>query len=64
VYIFICTAYYTHADTRHTATSPSVNNEVHTHSFNIQYNSSKEKYVLPEDDRIIETYRSVLSVLM
>jgi len=28
------------------------------------YNFSKEQYVLPEDDRRIETCRSVVSVLM
>jgi len=28
------------------------------------YNFSKEQYKLPEDDRVIETCRSVLSVLM
>ena len=30
----------------------------------LNYNFSKEQYVLPEDDRMIETCRSVLNVLM
>jgi len=30
----------------------------------LNYNLSKEQYMLPEDDRVIETCRSVLSVLM
>ena len=28
------------------------------------YNFSKEQYMLPQDDRVIETCRSVLGVLM
>jgi len=28
------------------------------------YDFSKEQYMVPEDDRVIETCRSVLSVLM
>jgi len=30
----------------------------------INYNFSKEQYMPPEDDRVIETRRSVLNVLM
>ena len=30
----------------------------------LNYNFSKEQYMLPEDDRVIETRRSVLNVLM
>jgi len=30
----------------------------------LNYNFSKEQYMLPEDDRMFETCRSVLSVLM
>ena len=30
----------------------------------LNYNFSKEQYMLPEDDRMIETCRSVLSDLM
>ena len=30
----------------------------------LNYNFSKEQYMLPEDDRVIETCRSVLNVLM
>ena len=30
----------------------------------LNYNLSKEQYMLPEDDRVIETRRSVLNVLM
>jgi len=30
----------------------------------LNYNFSKEQYVFPEDDRVIETCRSVLYVLM
>ena len=30
----------------------------------LNYNFSKEQYMIPEDDRVIETCRSVLKVLM
>ena len=30
----------------------------------LNYNFSKEQYMFPEDDRVIETCRSVLNVLM
>jgi len=30
----------------------------------LNYTFSKEQYMLPEDDRVIETCRSVLNVLM
>jgi len=30
----------------------------------LNYNFSKEQYMLPKDDHVIETCRSVLSVLM
>ena len=30
----------------------------------LNYNFSKEQYILPEDDRVIETCRSVLNDLM
>ena len=38
-------------------------NEVNHWVF-LDYNFSKEKSMLPEDDRVIETCRSVLIVLM
>jgi len=30
----------------------------------LNYNFSKEQYMLPEDDRVIETWRRVLNVMM
>jgi len=37
---------------------------VRSNSLNVlNYNFSKEQYMLPEDDRVIETCRSVLNVL-
>jgi len=33
-------------------------------SVRLNYNLSKEQYMLPEDNRVIETCRSVLKVLM
>ena len=30
----------------------------------LSYNLSKEQYMLPEDDRVIETCRSILNVLI
>jgi len=30
----------------------------------LNFNFSKEQYMLPEDDRVIETCRSVLNVLI
>jgi len=30
----------------------------------LNYNFSKEQYMVPEDDRVIEIFRSVLNVLM
>jgi len=56
-------AYDSHTNTRHTATAPNLTQR--SNSLNVlNYNFSKEKYMLPEDDRVIETCRSVLNVLM
>jgi len=49
--------------TRHAATAPTERNDVNYWVF-LNYNFSKEQCMLPEDDRMIETCRSVLSVLM
>ena len=49
--------------TRHAATAPTERNDVNHWVF-LNYNFSKEQSMLPEDDRMIETCRSVLSVLM
>jgi len=49
--------------TRHAATAPTQLNDVN-HSVFLDCNFSKEQYMLPEDDRVIETCRTVLSVLM
>jgi len=49
--------------TRHAATAPTQRNDVNHWVF-LNYNFSKEQCMLPEDDRMIETCRSVLSVLM
>ena len=49
--------------TRHAATAPTQHNDVNHWVF-LNYNFSKEQCVLPEDDRMIETRRSFLSVLM
>ena len=49
--------------TRHAATAPTQHNDVN-HSVFLNFNFSKEQCMLPEDDRVIETCRSVLSVLM
>jgi len=48
--------------TRHAATAPTQRNHVNHWVF-LNYNFSKEQCMLPEDDRMIETCRSVLSVL-
>jgi len=48
---------------RHAATAPKLTQR--SSSLNVlNYNFSKEKCMLPEDDRVIETCRGVLSVLM
>ena len=49
--------------TRHAATAPTQRNDVNQRVV-LNCNFSKEQCVLPEDDRMIETCRSVLSVLM
>ena len=49
--------------TRQAATKPTPHNDVNHWVF-LNYNFSKEQCMLPEDDRMIETCRSVLSVLM
>jgi len=47
---------------RHAATAPKLT--LRNNSLNIlNYNFSKEQYMFPEDDRVIETCRSVLNVL-
>jgi hypothetical protein len=49
--------------TRHVATAPKATQR--SNSMNVlNYNFSIEQYMLPEDDRTIETCRSVLNVLM
>ena len=48
---------------RHAATALNLHNEVNHRVF-LNYNFSKEQSMLPEDDRMIETYRGILSVLM
>jgi len=45
------------------ATAPTQRKDVNHWVF-LNYNFGREQYVLPEDDRMIETCRSVLSVLM
>jgi len=49
--------------TRHAATAPTQRNDVNHWVF-LNYNFSSEQCMLPEDDRMIEICRSVLSVLM
>jgi len=49
--------------TRHAATAPTQRNDVN-HWVLLNYNFSKEQCILLEDDRMIETCRSVLSALM
>jgi len=49
--------------TRHAATAPTQRND-EDHWVFLNYKLSKEQYMFPEDDRVIETCRSVLSVLM
>jgi len=49
--------------TRHAATAPTQRNDVNHWVF-LDYNFNKEQCSLPEDDRMIETCSSVLSVLM
>ena len=52
-----------HAKTRHAAKAPKLTKR--SNSLNVfNYSFSKEQYMLPEDDRVIETCRSVLNVLM
>jgi len=45
--------------TRHAVTAPTQRNDVN-HCVFLNYNFSKEQCMLPEDDRMIETCRSVL----
>jgi len=45
------------------ATAPTQRNDVNHWGF-LNYNFSEEQCMVPEDDRMIETCRSVLSVLM
>ena len=48
---------------QHAATAPQLTQR--SNSLNVlNYNFSKEQYMLPEDDRVIETCRRVLNVLM
>jgi len=47
----------------HAATAPTQHNDVNHWMF-LNYNFSKEQSMLPEDDRMIETFRSVRRVLM
>ena len=50
-------------ETRHAATAPKLTER--SNSLNIlNYNFSKEHCMLPDDDRVIETCRSVLNVLI
>ena len=49
--------------TRHAATAPTQHIDVN-HLVFLNYNFSKEQCMLPEDDRMIETCRSVLGVLV
>jgi len=49
--------------TRHPVTAPTQRNDVNHWVF-LNYNFSKEQGMLPEDDRMIEICRSVLSVLI
>jgi len=49
--------------TRRAATAPTQCNDAN-HQVFLNYNFSKEQCMLPEDDRMIETCRSVFSVLM
>jgi len=49
--------------TRHAATASTQHNDIN-HSVFLKYNFSNEQCMLPEDDRVIETCRSVLSILM
>ena len=49
--------------TRHAATAPTQRNDVNHRVF-LNYNFSKEQCMLPEDDRMIVIYRSILSVLV
>ena len=47
---------------RHAATAPKLTQQSNSLDV-LNYNFSKEQYMLPEDDRMLETCRSVLSVL-
>ena len=49
--------------TRHAATAPTQRNDVNHWVF-LKYNFSKEQCMLPEDDRMIETCRSVLNWIL
>ena len=49
--------------TRHAATAPTQRNDVNHWVF-LNYNFSKEQCMLPEDDRMIETCKSVSIILM
>jgi len=44
-------------------TAPTQRNDLN-HGVILKYNFSKEQCILPEDDRLFETCRSVLNVLM
>jgi len=59
----LCGESYTVFVYRHAATAPTQRNDVNDWVF-LNYNFSKEQGTLLEDDRMIETCRSVLSVLM
>jgi len=49
--------------TRYAATAPTEMSDVNHWVF-LNYNFSKEQCMFPEDDRMIETCRSILRVLM
>ena len=48
---------------RHAATAPTERNDVN-HGMFLNYNFNKEQCMLPQDDRMIETWRNVLGVSM
>ena len=51
--------------TQNTTRCHSTKVNITSNSLNVlNYEFSKERYMLPEDDRVIETYRSVLNILM
>ena len=49
--------------TQHAATAPTQRNDVN-HGVFLNYNFTKERCMIPEDDRTIEICRSILGVLM